>query len=256
MLIDWFTVVAQIVNFLILVGLLKHFLYGPLVRAIDAREKRIADRLAEAASMNREADRRMEQIAAETSEFEQKRASLLSEARKAADDKRKELFETARDSVRTLETKWHQDLDREKAAFLTEIRRRASGAILSTTRRVVADLAGTRLEQAAVDVFLEKLQALDPCTLRSLVGSDFSVQSATELPETVQSGIRDAVEKRLGIAVHLQFERVPTMAWGIELRGNGQRIGWTSDTYLDSLDANVKTALDRRAEETYGVALG
>ena len=48
MLIDWFTVVAQIVNFLILVALLKHFLYGPLVRAIDAREERIAARLAEA----------------------------------------------------------------------------------------------------------------------------------------------------------------------------------------------------------------
>ena len=48
MLIDWFTVVAQIVNFLVLVALLKHFLYGRLVEAIDAREKRIAARLAEA----------------------------------------------------------------------------------------------------------------------------------------------------------------------------------------------------------------
>ena len=45
MLIDWFTVAAQIVNFLILVYLLKRFLYGPLIRAMDAREKRIADEL-------------------------------------------------------------------------------------------------------------------------------------------------------------------------------------------------------------------
>jgi F-type H+-transporting ATPase subunit b len=42
MLIDWFTVAAQIVNFLILVWLLKHFLYKPILDAIDAREKRIA----------------------------------------------------------------------------------------------------------------------------------------------------------------------------------------------------------------------
>jgi hypothetical protein len=42
MLIDWFTVGAQIVNFLILVWLLKHFLYKPILNAIDAREKRIA----------------------------------------------------------------------------------------------------------------------------------------------------------------------------------------------------------------------
>ena len=46
MLIDWFTVVAQIVNFLILVALLKRFLYGPLIRAIDARENGIAAQIA------------------------------------------------------------------------------------------------------------------------------------------------------------------------------------------------------------------
>ena len=48
MLIDWFTVCAQIVNFLVLVALLKHFLYGPILRAMDAREQTIAGRLAEA----------------------------------------------------------------------------------------------------------------------------------------------------------------------------------------------------------------
>jgi hypothetical protein len=48
MLIDWFTVGAQIVNFLILVWLLKRFLYKPILDAIDAREKRIAAELADA----------------------------------------------------------------------------------------------------------------------------------------------------------------------------------------------------------------
>ena len=47
MLIDWFTVGAQAVNFLILVWLLKRFLYEPVLAAIDAREKKIAAELAE-----------------------------------------------------------------------------------------------------------------------------------------------------------------------------------------------------------------
>ena len=49
MLIDWFTVGAQVLNFLILVWLLKRFLYKPILNAIDAREKRIAAELADAA---------------------------------------------------------------------------------------------------------------------------------------------------------------------------------------------------------------
>ncbi len=48
MLIDWFTVGAQALNFVILVWLMKRFLYKPILDAIDAREKRIATELADA----------------------------------------------------------------------------------------------------------------------------------------------------------------------------------------------------------------
>ena len=41
MLIDWFTVAAQAINFLILVLLLRRFLYGPIVKAMDDREAAI-----------------------------------------------------------------------------------------------------------------------------------------------------------------------------------------------------------------------
>jgi len=48
MLADWFTIVAQALNFLILVWLMKRFLYKPVLHAIDEREKRIAKELADA----------------------------------------------------------------------------------------------------------------------------------------------------------------------------------------------------------------
>ena len=50
MLIDWFTVGAQVLNFLILIWLLKRFLYKPILHAIDEREERIATELANADS--------------------------------------------------------------------------------------------------------------------------------------------------------------------------------------------------------------
>ena len=50
MLIDWFTVGAQALNFLLLVWLLKRFLYQPILDAISAREQRTALQLADAAA--------------------------------------------------------------------------------------------------------------------------------------------------------------------------------------------------------------
>ncbi|MFO1424323.1 MAG: hypothetical protein U1F70_11865 [Candidatus Competibacteraceae bacterium] len=46
MKLDWFTVAAQISNFLLLLWLLKRFLYRPILAAMAARQQRIADALA------------------------------------------------------------------------------------------------------------------------------------------------------------------------------------------------------------------
>ena len=55
MLIDGFTVGAQVLNFVVLVWLMKHFLYQPVLDAIAAREKRIADQIADAAAREKQA---------------------------------------------------------------------------------------------------------------------------------------------------------------------------------------------------------
>jgi F-type H+-transporting ATPase subunit b len=48
MQINWFTVIAQVINFLLLVWLLKRFLYKPILKAIDEREGKIASQIKDA----------------------------------------------------------------------------------------------------------------------------------------------------------------------------------------------------------------
>ncbi len=55
MLIDWFTVGAQALNFVVLVWLLKRFLYQPVLDAIDAREARIAKQIGDAQAVQHDA---------------------------------------------------------------------------------------------------------------------------------------------------------------------------------------------------------
>ena len=75
MLIDWFTVGAQLLNFLILVALLKRFLYRPILDAIDAREQRIAGELAQADAAKAEAERERDAFAQKNAEFDRLRAA-------------------------------------------------------------------------------------------------------------------------------------------------------------------------------------
>ncbi|HTS49019.1 MAG TPA: hypothetical protein VMH05_13810 [Bryobacteraceae bacterium] len=248
MLINWFTVVAQIVNFLVLVALLKHFLWGRLVAAIDQREKRIAGRLAEAEEKDKEAERLKEQARAEEASLADKHDQIIRQAQHQAEEERSAMIQRARDEVRSLEARWHEDLEREQAAFLDNLKRRAAAEMLTVIRRALSDLACTNIQECATHTFLEKIKKLDAAALRDLVGKELTVLSAVEVPGPEQHEIQAALEERLGAPVPLQFQRAPAMAWGIELRGNGRRIGWTPDSYIESLEENLKQALERRAE--------
>jgi F-type H+-transporting ATPase subunit b len=77
MLIDWFTVGAQALNFLILMWLLKRFLYHPILAAIDAREQRIAAQLADAEAKEAEANKERDEFLQKNVTFDKERAALL-----------------------------------------------------------------------------------------------------------------------------------------------------------------------------------
>jgi F-type H+-transporting ATPase subunit b len=246
-LIDWFTVAAQIVNFLVLVALLKHFLYGPLIAAIDAREQRVARCLTDAAQKEKEAAAHIAESARQASEIERDRAGLLASARTEADRQRGEILTEARSGAKALEAKWHDELEREKAAFFDELRHRAAEEILEVTRAALRDLACPDVQRCALRAFVAKLNTLDPAALRTFAAHGMTVVSQQELPADMREEVRGALAERLAQPVELTFERVPDMAWGVELRGDGQRIGWTPDAYLDSLEERLRAALDRAA---------
>jgi F-type H+-transporting ATPase subunit b len=94
--IDWFTVSAQIINFLILVFLLKKFLYGPIIRAMDKREEKIAGRLNDAGQKQEEAQKEIKRYRKKNEDFESQRADMLAEAKTAAEQQEKQLIAMAR----------------------------------------------------------------------------------------------------------------------------------------------------------------
>jgi F-type H+-transporting ATPase subunit b len=248
-LIDWFTVAAQIVNFLILVGLMKHFLYGPLLHAIDAREQRVAGQLKEAENRNKDAEAKAEQLQARIREVENRSEQIVEDARKEADRQKAELVQAARESVRALDARWREDLHREQAACFEEIRRAAGCVLVTIARKALADLAGVDLQRGAALAFVERMKSFDGAALKKVCGGmGATVVSATELSADLREQIQQVLESRMRAPVNLRFETAPELGWGVELRGEGQRIGWTPNTYLDALEEKLNAVLEERAE--------
>jgi len=254
-LIDWFTVAAQIVNFLILVFLLKHFLYDRILQAMDEREQKIQDRMDEARSKREEADREAESLRKERAELEKKRNDMLSEARDEAEREKGRLVREAREEVDSMRRRWQESLDREKSAFTRELRRMAGREVYAVCRRALRDLADAEVEEQMAQVLLEHLSGLDEeerSAMAEAARADenrLSVRSSFLMPAGLKQKATRAIHERLGDDIEVAYETDEDRAPGIELRMKGRKLAWGFEDYLDSLEREARRALEAETEE-------
>ena len=161
MLIDWFTVGAQALNFIILVWLLKRFLYKPILNAIDAREKRIAAELADADAKKAEAQKQRDEFLHKNEQFDQQRAVLLSKATAEANAERQRLLDDARKAADALSAKRQEALRSDANNLNQAIRRRTQQEVFAIARKALTDLATTSLEERISEVFIRRLRTMD-----------------------------------------------------------------------------------------------
>ena len=249
--IDWFTVVAQAVNFLILVWLLKRFLYKPILQAIDEREKGIAAQLAEAEAKKAEAQQERDDFQHKNEAFDQARAALLKKAEDEAKAERQRLLEGARKDADALRAKRQDALRDEQRSLGQEIARWTQNEVFAVARKTLADLATTSLEERMVDVFVHRLSALTGAAKEELAAAlkastqPARVRSAFDLPPAQRQAIESAVNKTFGAEAHVQFEIAPELVSGIELSTGGQKVAWSIADYLATLEKSVGELLQK-----------
>ncbi len=245
MLIDWFTVVAQIVNFLILLWLLRRFLYGPIVAAMEAREQRVAEHLEQARARQEAADHEAAEYRQKQKELAQHQDQLLHEAEQQARQRRHELLEQARDEAEQLNTNWRNALQQSKASFLRDLQQRSGEQVLAITRQVLHDLADAELEQQILALFLRRLRELDPATSEQIqqaladAQQQARLRSAFELSNEQRRRLTNAVREQFGEDIDFRFERDPQVLGGIALLIGDQEIAWNVQSYLATLEDDI-----------------
>jgi F-type H+-transporting ATPase subunit b len=245
MLIDWFTVGAQALNFLILVWVLKHFLYKPILNAIDAREKKIAAELADAAAKKAEAQKDRDEFQHKNEEFDEQRAALLSKATDKAKAEGHRLLDEARKAADALSAKRQETLKNDAHNLNQAIARRTQQEVFAIARKALTDLATTSLEERMGEVFTRRLREMDGKAKETLGAALKSapepavVRSAFDLPANQRAAIQNAVNETFSADIHLRFETTADLVSGIELSANGQKVAWSIADYLASLGKGV-----------------
>lgn len=249
MLIDWFTVSAQLLNFLILVWLLKRFLYHPIIKAIDAREQQLNNTLTEAQARNDEARAEREKYERNNELLAQQRNALLIKASQEAELERQRLLELAQAEANTLLEKCKQALIQEQSLLYETIKQQTQIEIFAVAKKVLMDLAGIELEQQLLMVFLKRLAQLEHAQKQQLLTAIEHdkkpplIISAFVLSLEQQQAINKVLTELLDKTMLLEFSVNPQLISGIELMVGGQKLAWSVADYLATLEETVANSL-------------
>jgi F-type H+-transporting ATPase subunit b len=252
MLIDWFTVGAQVLNFIILIGLMKHFLYGPILKAIDGREKRIADQLADAEAKKTEAGKQRDEFQHKNEVFDQARADLFAKAVADAKTEHDRLIDEAHEAADALSQKRAQALKDAAGRLNQALSRSAQKEVFAIARKTLTDLAGASMEKRVVDIFMQRLSELDDASKAMFAeavkkpSEPAVIRSAFPIEDPQRAAIQNAVNMALSADVALRYETAPELIGGIEFIARGQKLSWSIAGYLASMEHSVTELLQQK----------
>jgi len=250
MSIDWFTFIAQIVNFLVLVWLLSHFLYKPITNAMHEREKKIAAEHEKAIKLQEQAEAEAACYKQKTEELAHTKDELVADAGQEVQHWREEHLIRARAEVDEKRSEWYRALARERHTFLREARLRMAGHIHLMSRRILLELANTDLQEQTIAVFLKQIGQINEQKKNKMVALIEStqhqvlVESAFELNQSDQEKIIKFVHLSLDSTVEVDFQTKPELICGIELHVAGYKIAWNIHEPLEELEEEFVRSLD------------
>ena len=256
MQIDWFTLIAQIVNFLILVWLLKHFLYDRIVKAMDKRREKIAAKINEADDTKSEAEKLRSEYQDKLSDLEDKQDEIISGAREKAEEKRKEMTRQAREEIENMRLSWKEALENEKQSVVEELRRNAARQVFGISRKVLNELADVEIEEKIVQRFLDRFSELSQKDMDKLKAtakskdSDVRIDSAFEISGKNREKLTKGLKQVLDGIKDIDYQTDSDLLGGVVLEAGGQRVEWNIDDYLENLENDFKNRLSDLKSET------
>lgn len=244
-MIDWFTVLAQVINFLVLILILRRFLYGPILRAVQERERRVAFLVADAEQAKQEALTRTYELNREKEAMSKAREQHLAETRQEVQQWRDKAEEQARQEIESSRQSWLDNMEGEKEVFYQKLKIRVAEQVLRIARKVLQDMGNGHLEAQLVETFLREVETSRNEGKGEAPQKPFPVLIRTgfELSHDLQGRLIQVLKKLFPTQERVDFTVEPALGFGIQLLAADQKVEWSLMQYMRGLEDEVLTSL-------------
>lgn len=221
--LSWSTIALEVINFLVLVWILKRFLYKPVLNVIARRQSVIEKTMADAKALQEEAEKLREQYEGRLADWEQER-------QQARESLSQELIAERAAQLKELQTALGQERDQAHVAEMRrqadELRRLEQTALEQGARfasRLLNQASGPDTEARLIELVTDQLAQLPAERITALRSSytrkpqAITVASAFPMPHHQRQRLGEALTALTGADMPVQFEQNSKLLAGVRI---------------------------------------
>lgn len=238
------TFLFYLLNFIVLLIVLGALIYKPVVRALEDRQKKIAQSL-EDAKAAASARAKAETDAQHVLGLAQQQASRkLREATENAEKAAQEVRSAAEKDIAALRDSAAADIRAQRDRMLAEVRPEVAALAIAATQKLIGEALDEKRQRALIDEFFSGVRSGKVALLEEAAelpaSAEAEVVSALPLTESEQSSIRAVVGRKAGAAVRITFQVNPDVLGGLKVRIGDRVIDGTVAGRIDDLRKTMR----------------
>lgn len=228
--LDWTTFILEIINFLVLVWLLRHFLYRPVMKVVAERRAAIAKTLDEARATQDEAAALKAQYENRLRDWQKEREAARGALRDEIDAERRKRLAQLEDEVAEQRRKEQVLAERREEGLLREARRQAKSLSGSFAAKLLARLADPAIQDRLLAMLVEDLghlgddQRQQLAAAQQAAGGAVQIVSAFPLDKSQRDTVTGALQKALNINPEYDFREDGALLAGLSIHIGAQRL--------------------------------
>lgn len=244
--IDLFTLIAQILNLLILLFLLRKFLYLPVLKAVEARQKLIADEIENAENARKKAIAAEKKSLSQAKKLEAQKQAILEKAHENAALLEAELKAKAEAEYLQKRRQFSDRILAEEKGFDLAIQKSAAEYFTEFAHKALSQIADADLNAAAVAQLMRRIETLPVAEQKKYAEAfrnkkQIVIESASLLDANLQKQLEEFLRNlwKLPKSTVFGYEIKPDLICGVCIAAEEQLVAWNFANYMQEFRQNM-----------------
>lgn len=251
MSIDFFTLIAQIFNLLLLLFLLRKFLYLPVLKIVEERQKVIKSELQKAADEHARALKLSKECSAKMADIDRQRQVILDQTQEHAQELAQKLAAEAHKEYENARLQWKNKLLAEQKTLELALQNLVVEHFDAFARSALEQMADLSLHALIVEKFKQKIETLDDEEKKQIAAAlktdrQIKILSALPLNDSLQKDLTHFMHNSLQVdrSAEITFAQDSALICGIALRVRDQMISWNLASYMENFHKQMSDQLE------------